>query len=190
MNVSVVAKEFNERAVRQHWHQRCDPTLSFSDPRHAQLLAIWREMAAAKAMPARSVMTPRVLKNFLPNIILGQREEKAPSLYRFRVVGTSLTEILGHITGKRFEETIPNEHLSRWVDVCDMVLESERPWRFIGRVQIRDREYLDAEHLFMPLADEAGEPSFVMGLCRYVPRRVFDNDAWENELASIPGGLR
>jgi len=28
-----------------------------------------------------------------------------------------------------------------------------------------------------------------MGLCRYTPRRSEDDETWENQLASIPGGL-
>ena len=69
-----------------------------------------------------------------------------------------------------------------------MILESEQPWRFLGHVHIRDREYLHAEHLYLPLADDSGNPSFVMGLCRYVSR-FQDNDMSEDEIASIPRGL-
>jgi hypothetical protein len=28
-----------------------------------------------------------------------------------------------------------------------------------------------------------------MGLCRYTPRRSEDEVSWENQIASIPGGL-
>jgi hypothetical protein len=51
-----------------------------------------------------------------------------------------------------------------------MVRESAQPWRFLGRVHIRDREYLDAENLYVPLADDNGVPSFVMGYCRFTSR--------------------
>jgi hypothetical protein len=193
MNVTVAAKAFNERAVRQKWHQRCDPTLSFADPPYNELLSLWRAKAGDHKMPLRSQMTPRDLKDYLRNIILGQREEKNPSRYRFRLIGTGLTQIVGEHTGHRFEDSIPHEHLSRWIEVCDMILESEQPWRFLGRVHIEGREYLHAEHLYMPLADQDGVPSYVMGYCRYTPRRAvndFDMDAeLENEIASIPRGL-
>jgi hypothetical protein len=69
-----------------------------------------------------------------------------------------------------------------------MILESERPWRFLGRVHIRGRDYLKAENLYLPLADETGVPSYVMGLCRYTPRQ--DNDELsEDEIFSLPGAL-
>jgi hypothetical protein len=193
MNVAVAARDFNEKAVRLNWQQRCDPTLSFADEPYKRLLNIWKAKAGDR-IPMRSQMTPRDLKDYLKNIIVGQREGRNPSRYRFRLIGTGLTEIIGEHTGKLFEESVPPEHLSRWVDVCDMILESERPWRFLGQVHIQGREYLHAEHLYMPLADQEGEASFVMGYCRFTPRFAANEaqlqEEFENEIASIPGGLR
>lgn len=189
MNVIVAAKAFNERAVRQNWNQACDPTLAFSDPTYGKLLSVWRDKAAGRKMPSRSQMTARDLKDYLRHIILVQREvEQGASHYRWRLIGTSVTQIVGHHTGKLFEDSVPPEHLSRWTEVCDMILESEQPWRFTGHVHIRDREYLEAEHLYLPLADDNDVPSFVMGFCRYISRYQ-DNEMSEDEMASIPRGL-
>jgi hypothetical protein len=193
MNIAALAKEYNEKAVRRNWHERCDPTLSFTETAHRQLLSVWRAKAGQRKMPMRSEITPRDLKDYLKNIILGQREETNPSRYRCRLIGTGLTSILGEHTGQRFEDSIPPELLPRWIEVCDMILESETPWRFLGRVHINGHEYLNAEHLYMPLADQDGTASFVMGYCRYTPRQsVVEIDMQaelENEIASIPGGL-
>jgi hypothetical protein len=42
----------------------------------------------------------------------------------------------------------------------------------------------------VPLSDDNGVPSFVLGLCRYIPRHQ-DNDALsEDEVFSLPGALR
>jgi hypothetical protein len=189
MNVIAAAKAFNEKAIHQNWNQFCDPTLAFTDPTYARLLAIWREKAGDRPMPSRSQMTARDLKDFLRHIILVQREESdGESHYRWRLIGTSVTQIVGHHTGKLFEDSVPPEHLSRWIQVCNMILDSGQPWRFVGHVHIQDREYLHAEHLYLPLADDNDKPSFVMGLCRYVSR-FQDNDPSEDEIASIPRGL-
>lgn len=193
MNVAIAAKDYNERAVRQNWYQRCDPTLSFMEPSCREFLSLWRAKAGDRRMPLRSQMSPRDLKTYLKDIVLGHREQTNPSSYRFRLIGTALTGIVGEHTGQRFEDAIPPEHLSRWIEVCDLILESEQPWRFLGRVHIRGREYLNAENLYMPLADQDGVPAFVMGYCRYTSRfAVNDVDMQaelENEIASIPGGL-
>ena len=61
--------------------------------------------------------------------------------------------------------------------------------RFLGRVHLEGKEYLDAENLFVPLADDNDEPTFIMGLCRYTPRRTEADESWENQIASIPAAL-
>lgn len=189
MNVIAVAKAHNQKAIRQNWHHFCDPTLAFSTPRYDQLISIWRTKAGGRSMPKRSEMTARDLKDFLRDLLLFQRISTNPSRYSWRLIGTSVTSIVGHHTGQTFEESIPSQHLERWVETSDMILESEQPWRLRGRVHISGREYLDAENLYMPLANDNNEPSFIMGLCRYTPHTSDDSNHWENELASIPGGL-
>jgi hypothetical protein len=190
MNVIAAAKAFNQRALSHNWHQACDPTLAFSDAYYAQFLTVWQNKAGTRKMPSRSQMTARDLKDYLRHVTLVQREEENPSRYRWRLIGTSVTEIIGHHTGQLFEDSVPFEHLPRWTETCDMILESEQPWRFLGRVHIRGREYLKAEQLYLPLSDDNGIPSFVMGLCRYIPRHQ-DNDKFsEDEIFSLPGALR
>lgn len=189
MDVIAVAKAHNQKAIRQNWHLFCDPTLAFSQPRYNQLVEIWRTKAGSRKMPRRSEMTARDLKDYLRDLLLFQREATNPSRYTWRLIGTSVSEILGHHTGKTFEDSIPPQHLERWIETGDMILESEQPWRFRGRVHVQGREYLDAENLFFPLANDNDEATFIMGLCRYTPHVSADDNCWENELASIPGGL-
>ena len=189
MNVIAAAKAFNQRALSNHWHMACDPTLAFAEPCYTDMLGIWQTKAGPRKMPSRSQMTARDLKPYLRNIILVEREEEKPSRYRWRLIGTSVTEIVGHLTGKQFDDSVPPEHLQRWNGVCDMILESEQPWRFLGRVHIRGREYLKAEHLYMPLADDSDLRRFVMGLCRFTPRYQDNAELSEDEIASIPGAL-
>jgi hypothetical protein len=189
MNVIATAKAFNQRARAEHWHQACDPTLAFTEAWYTDLLAIWRQKAGDRKMPSRSQMTARDLKDYLRHIILVQRDEGNPPHYRWRLIGTAVTEVIGHHTGKLFEDSIPAEHLQRWNDACAMILESEQPWRFIGRVQINGREYLKAENLYLPLADDNGVPSFVMGLLRYLPRYQDNEAVSEDEIFSLPGAL-
>jgi len=189
MNVLSAAKALNQKAVQQNWHHLCDPTLSFSAPVYESLLSLWRRKAGDRAMPARSDITPRDLKDILRNIVIFERVERNPSKYRWRIIGTSITDILGHNTGKTFEESVPEEHRPRWIECFDLLLDGGQPLRFMGRVHISGREYLDAEHLYVPLSDEKGEPNYIMGFCRYTPHTTDDERPWENELASIPGGL-
>ncbi len=189
MDVTAAAKAYNQKALREDWNQFCDPTLAFSDRFHASLLSVWEAKLGGRAMPSRSEMTPRDLKDALRNLVLLQREQQNPSRYRWRIIGTGITDILGHQTGKRLEDHIPPEHLHRWVDSYDMILTSEQPWRFFGRVRITSREYLDAEHLYVPLADDTGIPAFVMGLCHYRPHHLIGESQWQSQVASLSGAL-
>jgi hypothetical protein len=190
MNVISAAKAFNQRARVEQWHMACDPTLAFNDAFYERFLQIWRNKAGERKMPVRSDMTLRDLKDYLRHIVMVQRESENPPQYRWRLIGTSMTDVIGHNTGKLLDETIPTQHLQRWTETCDMVLESEQPWRFLGHVHIRGREYLKAENLYLPLANDDGQPAFIMGVCRYTPR-IQDNEAFsEDEVFSLPGALR
>ncbi len=189
MNIVAAAKALNQKAALQKWHHFCDPTLAFSDNFYDQFLETWRTKTGNRKMPKRSEMTPRDLKSVLRNIVLFERINQEPSRYMFRLIGSGLTEIAGHVTGKTFEESVQPELLPRWNECCDLILDSLQPVRFIGRVHFSGREYLDAEHLYIPLANDNDEPTFIMGLCRYTPRRTEDEESWENQIASIPGGL-
>ena len=189
MSVLNAIKVLNQRAAREKWCYYCDPTLAFSDSLYMQFLLLWKNKAGARRMPARSEMTARDLKEFLRDIVMFQRDAVNPSHYVWRLIGTKITDITGHQTGKTFEETLSPDHVARWIETADLILESGQPMRFVGRVRLNGREYLDAENLFVPLANDEGQPTFVMGLCRYVPRRSECEESWENQIASIPGGL-
>ena len=189
MDVFAAARSLNQKAAREHWHHIVDPTLSFSDATYNPLLNLWRAKTGNRQMPRRSELTPRDLKDVLRHLLISERIAMNPSQYRWKLIGTSLTGILGEHTGKTFEESIPPEHLARWVECGDMILDGGQPLRFLGRVHMNGRDYLDAENLFVPLANDNDVPTYGMGLCRYMPRRNEDESDWENLLASIPGGL-
>ena len=189
MNVLAAARALNQKAAQQKWHHFCDPTLAFSDPVYEQCLSLWRSKSGARAMPAKSEITPRDMKDFLCHVVICQRVAENPSQYVWRLTGAKVAEVAGHHTGKMVEETVPPEILSRWIECGDLVLDGGQPLRFLGRVHLNGREYLNAENLFVPLANDEGQPTFLMGLCRYTPRLSENEESWENQIASIPGGL-
>jgi hypothetical protein len=189
MNVLAVARALNQKAAEQNWHHFCDSTLAFSEPFYEQFLSLWRSKAGTRSMPAKSEITPRDLKDFLCHIAIIQRVAENPSQYVWRVIGTKVAAVTGHHTGKTLEETLPSEVLPRWIECGDLVLDGGQPLRFLGRVHLSGREYLAAENLLVPLANDEGKPTFVMGLCRYTPRHYANEESWENQIASIPDGL-
>lgn len=187
MNVIEAAIALNQRASREHWHYVCDPSLAFSDSVYEKLLGLWRSKAGDRPMPRRSEMTLRDLKDVLRNLIVVERVEKMPSRYRVRLLGTSLTSMAGDRTGEMLEQVLPPEYLARWVLAADLIMDTGQPMRFIGRVELQGKEYLNAENLFFPLANDNDEAVFVMGFCRYTPRHTESEESWESQIASIPG---
>lgn len=189
MNAPDGITSLNQRASREQWFYHCDPGLSFSDGYYDPLLKRWREILAKGKMPRRSEITARDLKDVLRNIVVFERISLSPPRYRWRLIGTSMTPITGDNTGKTFEETLPPDHIARWVACGDVILNEARPLRFIGRVHLKGREYLNAENLFVPLANDSDEPTFAMGLCRYTPRHSESSESWENQIAAIPAAV-
>lgn len=185
MDVLAVAQELNRKAAEQGWYHFCDPSLAFKESIYEQFLSLWKQKAGTRPMPMRSEMTARDLKDFLRDLVIFQRVAVNPSRYCWRLIGTKVTEVAGHNTGKTFEESIPSEHLPRWVECGDLLLDGGQPLRFLGRVHINGREYLDAENLFVPLADDNGQPNFAMGLCHYTPRRTQNEESWESQISSL-----
>ena len=183
MNIQAAATALNRKYVEQKWHYFCDPTLAFTDPFYIRFLELWRTKAGSRPMPTRSDLSPRDLKDCLRNIVIFQRD--TPSHYSWRVIGTGLTDILGHNTGKTLEESVPPQLLLRWVECGDLVLDGGQPLRFLGRVHLQGKEFLDAEHLYVPLSNDAGVATYIMGLCRYTPRKFTDEESWESHIASL-----
>jgi hypothetical protein len=187
MHLAAAVKALNERAIREKWYHICDPSLSFADPIHETLLDLWRRKAGDRPMPRRTELSARDLKDVLRHLLVLERVELRPSRYRVRLVGTSLTGLTGDRTGKMVEEIVPPEHLPRWIGSADLILDGGQPLRFIGRVHLEGKEYLNAENLYVPLANDNDEPVYIMGLCRYTPRRVDKEESWESQIASMPG---
>jgi hypothetical protein len=187
MNSLDAITALNQRAARGQWFYHCDPGLNFSDGYYDPLLKRWKDILAKGKMPRRSEITARDLKDVLRNIVVFERV--GLSNYRWRLIGTNLTSMAGDNTGKTFEETLPPDHVERWVACGDVILQDARALRFIGRVHLKGREYLDAENLFVPLANDSDEPTFVMGLCRYTPRHSESSESWESKIAAIPAAV-
>ena len=187
MNVLEAVKSLNQRAARENWYLICDPSLAFGDPIHERLLGLWRSRAEGRPMPRRSQMTPRELKDVLRYLLVLERVERQPSRYRARLIGTSLTAMAGDRTGKMVEEVLPPEQVTRWAACHDLVLDGGVPMRFVGRVHLQGKEYLNAENLFVPLTNDEDQAVYVMGLCRYTPRHTESEESWESQVAAIAG---
>lgn len=86
-----------------------DPNSSSADlgeiPIFARSLAYWNTLHQDGRLPARSDIRPRDIIDILPHIVLNDVIPGPPVRYRYRLVGTRVTEYYGFDpTGRMFDE--------------------------------------------------------------------------------------
>ncbi len=154
----------------------CDPALAFDAPSLVAFLELWTALSqAAGGVPSRRMMTARVLRNYLTDLLLVERvEADAGHRFRVRLIGTRVSAIIGDVTGKFFDEFVPEALLPRWDGVNDRVLSCGKPLRFKGRVLINDKTNLIAEYISAPLADEADRANMVLTAFSFTDTSQFE----------------
>ena len=156
------ADSFNDWAQDQGWPARCDPDLDFESPALRDILAIWYEQAGANAFPHRNKMTARVLKAHLGNICILERVIAEQPLWRVRLLGTRLAQILGEMQGKYLHEVIATDVIPHWHARLNVTLAEGRPVRFVSRVDMKHLYFLRSESFWAPLGTESGQPDIVL----------------------------
>jgi len=160
--------QFNARAEERGWIQYCDPANAFVIRDCEELIELWNWARGDKIMPSREEMPVRVLKPYLARLAVAEQIEKNPPRFKYRLVGTLVTQTLDERTGQTFDdESATLEQTERWTHSALLSFTVKTPLRFPIVVQRRTI----GEMLLLPLSDETGEPRFVMAYGRYEPMR-------------------
>ena len=167
-NASDPIARFNARAEANDWVQYCDPAGAFVMHECEELIELWNWARGDREIPARDDLPVRVLKPYLPRLAIAEQIEKHPPRFKYRLVGTIVTQTLDERTGQTFDdESATQEQTERWTHSALLSFELKKPLRFPIVIQRR----MVGEMLLLPLADDAGEPRFVMAYGRYEPAR-------------------
>jgi hypothetical protein len=167
-NLDRAIAEFNTRADADGWMQFCDPAGSFVLRDCEALIDIWHSARGDRDLPCRDDLTARALKPFLPRLAMVERVQIDPPRFRFRVVGTKVTQTLSERTGQSFDhESATPEQTQRWTHWAILSLAAKTPLRF----PIRLHKKIVGEELSLPLADKNGEPRFILSYGAYEPTR-------------------
>ena len=174
--LSQIARDFNAHADANGWRSICDSTLGFDRPELAMVSALWFDLAGGRAMPTRQDATPRVLKPYLPHVVIYDRiaGEYGKPRYRVRLMGSAYRAILGELTGKFLDDALPPAHARMWHVTLDTILAHGAPLRFRGCSETTGKTFLASEFFAAPLADAHGAPTFVLGVGYYGPGRWDD----------------
>lgn len=164
-------KAFNERAKAAGWTFTCGPATGFDHPALAAALALWREKAKGRTMPARADMTARAMKKYMPHMSLLERVGTGKSArYRVRLHGTALASYAGDKTGQYLEDILPRHLVGSYASVYDTVLELLEPVRLVRDFQAPEIDYLAGESLIAPLASASGGTPLILSITFVTPR--------------------
>lgn len=164
-------KAFNERAKASGWTFSCGPATGFDHPALSAALALWREKAKGRAMPARSDMTARLMKAYMPHMSILEKVTTAKGpRYRVRLHGTALASYAGDLTGKFLDEIIPPSLVGSYTSVYDTVLELLEPVRLVRDYQVPELDYLAGESLIVPLSAPGKPTPLILSITYVEPR--------------------
>lgn len=158
----LIIDAYNRTAVAEGWVQRADLSLKFEGADLRAALAAWRSAAKNRDLPARSDLHPRLMKPFLPRLLLMdvvRQNERT----RFRIghSGTAIDARFGANTGAFLDEAYPEPYATRWTMMAGLPLRVGRPIRLSGTLDYEGMTYMTLEALLAPLASDGNVPDGV-----------------------------
>ncbi|MBI1328966.1 MAG: PAS domain-containing protein [Alphaproteobacteria bacterium] len=157
------AEALNAIAKALRWPLKSDREFQFREPALRELCDLWRAKAR-QGIPRRHDFDLRALKSVISNTMIIERiTGRGGAIYRFRLVGLRITEILGDMNGRVMHEFLPANLVPRWSACIDAVLDNEQPLRIQGNFEIPSADYLAGEIFLAPMRDARDATSFVLG---------------------------
>lgn len=131
------------------------------DARLRAVFSYWQDKAGGRPMPARTDIDPAELKPYLPNLALIDVEGDPPR-YRYRLVGTELTSILGRELRGRHVDEMPLLHRRFALAAYDKLLHERMPTYARIDTFIPFLFSVRYERLLLPLAPDGERVNMVL----------------------------
>ncbi|HEX2113152.1 MAG TPA: PAS domain-containing protein [Alphaproteobacteria bacterium] len=133
-----------------------DEDFSALHPRFTWMRDYLARVAPPGRLAGRQHVDPLDLKDVLPFInLVDVAREKAGLRFRFRLVGSAQTQMAGReITGLSVEEAVLPDYVDRILSNMRAVVEHKAPVYDRFPTAHLDREYLDSERVYFPLASD------------------------------------
>lgn len=141
-----------------------DPELHIGSPVLRLGLQAWIDARGHKELPARRDLDPlRMPRELLPHILLIDLEAGPPERFRWRLVGTHITRVVGRdATGQYWDEIYEEPVLRALSTGPRWAVENRRPVRSLGTAPIDERSFLKSENLDMPLSSDGDTIDMIM----------------------------
>jgi hypothetical protein len=161
---AMAASSFNQLAAMEGWPCCCDARLAFRRREFSGLVEIWRENALPQGIPKRANITHRSLGSLLASVAIYQRIPVREGVFRYRVrmIGSVLAEMLGDMTGRFLDESVPARFLPRWQATLDACFAARSPLRFLTRSDSLNKSHVLGEYFAAPLLSENGTTDLVL----------------------------
>jgi hypothetical protein len=151
----------NPSLIGESWLS-CDTSLAFEAPALCDMLAIWLRQRGSRAMPRRADLPPECLRGHLGWIVLLDVEYE-PLRFRYRLVGTRITELVGRdATGVYLDELYEPAIHSTAISAFKIVIASRSPVRAHGYLRHANKGHLAFEAIDMPLSEDGATVSLIM----------------------------
>tara|TARA_R110002167_G_scaffold244516_5_gene450021 strand:- start:232 stop:720 length:489 start_codon:yes stop_codon:yes gene_type:complete len=146
-----------------------DPDLNVVSPLLLNGLEIWRQARGMAAMPARRDFDPvRLPLELLPHILLVDVEYLPEPRFRWRLIGTYITDMIGRdSTGRYWDEIYDANVLAAISKGPRWVLEHRRPIRSLGTAPVHGRAHRRSENLDMPLSSDGEKVDMLLVISVY-----------------------
>lgn len=140
--------------------------------RLASLCSYWRRRRGERALPLRSDIDPVDIPALLADVILLD-VETAPQRFRFRLVGTRMSELFGRDpTGRYLDEPWSRGEAASLLEPLREAVEGARPLAVFGTMAWDNGARVDLEWLFLPLGNARGEVSMILAGADFFSQRL------------------
>lgn len=133
--------------------------------KHSEMmLSYWAGLRGARGQaPRREDVSPRAFKRALPDVFLIERMDR--HTFAFRLAGTRVCAIYGReLRDHNFISLWPAHDQNAVKAVMERALKTATPAVFTAVVETLDRRQAEVEILLMPLADDNGQVTRLLGL--------------------------
>ena len=134
-----------------------------------ELYDYWRRCFRSGAIPYRNDIDPIAIPHLLPGVSLLDAED-GPEAIRYRLAGTRVCQIYGdELTGRGVFDLDLEKKGDYWRAVYRQVLMDRLPMQGVVRGPVAHRDHLLLFWLRLPLRNEAGKVSRILGYDATLP---------------------
>ncbi len=138
------------------------PPKNFDSEPLRKLHALWNRKRDGRPMPSRGDFDPLELKDDLGWITLVDVEH-GPTRFRYRLVGTNVTELMGRdATGSYLDELYPAPVERVATSSFRELVRSGTPNRVLGTMHHAERGFLGFESIDLPLSSDGQSVNMIM----------------------------